>query len=134
MPRDTDQERRDNINRGVPAHRGLDDGTKASLRRALEDRDEGIKVGSFRDLQMGLTDTPLEDRPVNPNQSEEGLVTLPDHVAAEAAVSGTDTSGTDAGVTAYDDSYTLEELRDAAVDKGLATSGTKAELIARLNT
>lgn len=78
MARDTDQERRDNINRGLPKHSGLDEGTKASLQRSLDDKGAGIKVGSFRDLQVGDTDRPLEDRPVNPNQSDDDLVTAAD--------------------------------------------------------
>lgn len=75
MARDHDQERRDNVNRGIPKHSGLDEGTKASLQRSLDATGEGIKVGSFRDLQVGDTARPLEDRPTNPNQSDEGLVT-----------------------------------------------------------
>jgi hypothetical protein len=73
MPRDNEQERRDNLNRGIPKQRGLDEGTKASLQRSLDDSTEGIRVGSFRDLQVGLTDTPLEDRP---SQDDSGVVSI----------------------------------------------------------
>lgn len=85
MARDHDAERRDNINRGLPKHSGLDEGTKASLQRSAEAGGDGIVVGSFRDLQVGDTDKPLEDRPLNPNQEGEPvLVTeLPDPPAAE---------------------------------------------------
>lgn len=78
MTRDVAQEGRDNINQGLPAHSGLDEGTKASLQRSLDAGDEGIVVGSFKDLQTGATADPLEDRPLNPNQSAEGTVLVTD--------------------------------------------------------
>lgn len=97
MPRDTAQESRDNINQGIPAHSGLDEGTKASLQRSLDrGTSNGIVVGSFKDLQTGATAEPLEDRPLNPNQSADGVVLvtdLPDPQAdAGEAVSDTDKS------------------------------------------
>ena len=128
MARDSAQEKRDNLNRGIPQQSGLDDGTRASLERALNGGDGGVKVGSFRDLQLGLTDTPVEDRPLNPNQDPDGVITVNEHIAQEDAAATTTTSDTD-----YDD-YTVEELKDELAAQGKPVSGSKQELIDRLNS
>lgn len=127
MARDNAQEKRDNMNRGIPRQSGLDDGTRASLERSLNAGNEGIKVGSFRDLQVGLTDVPVEDRPLNPNQDPEGVIEINEFIAKE----GVDDQGP-ATATDYDD-YTVEELKDELAAQGKAVSGTKQELIDRLN-
>lgn len=125
--------REGNLNQGLPEDSGLDETTRANLRRLADGGNNGIKVGSFRDLQVGLTDTPVEDRPVNPNQTEENLVS----VAENDAALGVETQATqDAGLTVEGssdfDSMTKEELQAEAENRGLATSGTKDEIKARL--
>lgn len=133
MARDLAQEARDALNQGLPKHgSGLDEGTRAALDRSLNGKDSGIKVGSFRDLQVGLTDIPVADRPPNPNQPEDGLIEINEHIAKEEAVIGETGVGGAERATGYDD-YTVEELKDELSDKGLAVSGTKQELIDRLN-
>jgi hypothetical protein len=119
----------DNLNQGLPENTGLDEGTRAALQRQLDGGDGGIKVGSFRDLQVGLTDTPIEDRPVNPNQDEEELVTIHEHMASDPATAiNEDTADGDDG---YED-MTKEQLQDELASRDMAVSGTKDELIARL--
>ena len=133
MARDLAQEARDAVNQGLPKHgRGLDAGTRAALERALGDKDEGIKVGSFRDLQVGLTDTPVAERPVNPNQDDAGLIDINDHIAKEEATIGQDTGGTAGESVSYEE-YTVEELKDELAARDLPTSGNKQDLIDRLN-
>lgn len=131
MARDQAQEARDAVNQGLPKHgAGLDEGTKASLRRALEGKDEGIKVGSFRDLQVGLTDIPVADRPAR--QDESGVIEINEHIAKEEALIGETGVGGAELAPNYDD-YTVEELKDELAARDLAVSGTKQELIDRLN-
>lgn len=94
MARDTAQESRDNINQGLPAESGLDEGTRASIQRSLDGgAGQGIKVGSFRDLQVGDTDVPLESRPLNPNQPDGAVpvTDLPDAVGPTKTEDPTDT-------------------------------------------
>ena len=128
MARDNAQEKRDNLNRGIPKQSGLDDGTRASLERSLNAGNEGIKVGSFRDLQVGLTDIPVADRPLNPTQDPDGVIEINEFMAQE----GVDEAAGASGGTDYDD-YTVEELKDELAAQGQPVSGTKQELIDRLN-
>ncbi len=130
-----DINKNDNLNQGLPNQTGLDEGTRAAMQRALDGGDGGIKVGSFRDLQLGHSAEPLESRPVNENQDEDNLVTPPEHDAAM----GIETQATEeAGITVSTggedlNDLTVEELKDRLADEGKPVSGTKDELIARLN-
>lgn len=76
----------DNMNQGLPEETGLDAGTRASLQRQLDGGDDGIVVGSFRDLQVGETSQPVMDRPVNPNVPEDAKLVTPGEQDAAVGV------------------------------------------------
>lgn len=126
----------DNMNQGLPENTGLDATVKARLRRQLEGPSGGIKVGSFRDLQLGLTDTSVEERPTNPNQPDEDLIS----VAENDAAAGIETQATQdegleiSGSSSEYDAMTKDELMAELDNQGIAysSSETKAELRAKL--
>lgn len=126
---------KDNLNQGIPSKTGLDDTARAALQRSLNGKDGGIKVGSFRDLQLGLTNVPIEDRPTPETQSDENLVTVLEHdIATGADTELTRAAGVSPSTSGGEDwsEYTVEELKDELAERGHPVSGTKDELIARL--
>lgn len=124
----------DNLNQGVPEHSGLDEATRARLRAQADGGNDGIVVGSFADLQRGTTGDPM-GAPKNPmvENNDLNLVT-PAEADAELGVDTLETQRegiSPAGQADYD-SMTKEELQAEAEARGLATSGTKDEIRARL--
>lgn len=133
MARDTAQERRDNLNQGIPKHSGLDEATREKLRRAADGGNDGIAVNSFADLQRGTINSDPTQGPLNPNQDAEGIVSVRTDDPLMGGTPG-GASAEEAG-PAYDDSYTKDELQDALDDKGIAytQSDTKDDLLKKLN-
>ena len=82
----------DNMNQGLPDHTGLDEGTRARLRAAADGGNDGIVVGSFRDLQLGDTAVPVVDRPLNENVPADANLVTP---AEQDAQLGVATQATD---------------------------------------
>lgn len=123
----------DNLNQGLPENTGLDDGTRASLQRQLDGGNEGIVVGSFADLQRGTTGDP-SSAPLNPNVPDDAELDTPAANDAKLGIASVETEReglSPAGQSNYDD-MTKEELQTEAEAQGLATSGTKDEIRARL--
>lgn len=133
MARDTAQEKRDNINQGIPAHSGLDEATRDRLRRAADGGNDGIAVNSFADLQRGTVSADPTEGPLNPNQDPEGIVS----VRTDDPLLGGTPGGAAASeaTTEFDDSYTKADLQAALDEKGIeyAQSETKDELLDKLN-
>lgn len=135
MARDTAQEKRDNINQGIPAHSGLDDATRDKLRRAADGGNDGIAVNSFADLQRGTISADPTEGPLNPNQDPSGIVSVrtddPLMGGTPGGAAASD-AGSDGG---FDDTYSKAELQDALDERGIdyTTSDTKDDLLKKLN-
>lgn len=133
MARDTAQERRDNLNRGIPKHSGLDDTTREALRRAADGGNEGIAVNSFADLGRGTISADPTEGPLNPNQDPEGIVS----VRTDDPLLGGTPGGAPAADTSseFDDSYTKAELQAELDKRGVdySQSDSKDDLLGKLN-
>ena len=124
----------DNMNQGLPDNTGLDETTRARLRAAADGGNDGIVVGSFADLQRGTVGDPTS-APLNPNVPEEANLVTPAENDAQLGTTTVETEReglTVEGQADYDD-MTKEELQAEAEARGVATSGTKDEIRARLS-
>lgn len=89
-------------NYGLPAKKGVDAGTKASLERTAGDK-HAIAVNSFADLQRGTVTADPREGPMNPAQDPSKLVTPGEHdlaagipsQEAERAAAGADKDASD---------------------------------------
>ena len=114
------------LNSGLPSHgSGLDPDTKAAMERNASKDGKGVIVGGIQDVQQyfaELAKDNSEPAVAMPPGEDESSPTSLEHDAATTATG-----------TAFDDSYTVDELKAELESRGEATSGTKAELIERLN-
>lgn len=117
------------LNSGLPDHDGLDEGTKQRLLAAANKSGKGVLVGGTQDVQkfFGELAKDANEPTVNiPPGEDESSPTSMEH----DAIKGDAVTAVGGG---YDDSYTVDELKDALAAKGEPTSGNKDELIERLN-
>ena len=77
-----------NMNEGLPEHRGLDAAGRAAALQRLEPRG-AVQVGNFADVQRYGADTEVssdDSLALNPNQSEEDLITPAENDARQGLV------------------------------------------------
>lgn len=121
--------RKPGLNSGLPYQDGLDDDTRAALKRNSEKvAGQGVIVGGHQDTQRffgELAKDAAEPAVEMPPGTDESNPTSLEHDAA----TGTGT----ASAPVFDDSYTVDDLKAALAERDQPTSGTKDELIARLN-
>ena len=114
------------LNSGLPSHgSGLDPDTKAAMERNANKDGKGVIVGGTQDVQRyfgELAKDASEPAVTMPPGEDESSPTSLEHAAATA------TTG-----TSFDDSYTVDELKAELESRGEPTSGTKQELLDRLN-
>lgn len=115
------------LNSGLPDHDGLDEGTKAALLAAAEKTGKGVIVGGPQDVQKFFGELAKDEGEPTVNMppgEDESSPTSMEHDA-------TNPGGSQAA--SFDDSYTVDELKEALEARGEPVSGTKQELIDRLN-
>lgn len=117
------------LNSGLPEQDGLDEGTKAALLAAANKSGKGVIVGGIQDVQRYFgelaKDPEVPEIGLPPGEDESSPTSL-----EHDALTNPDAQ---AGAPQFDDSYTVEELQDALRERGDTVTGTKQELIDRLN-
>jgi SAP domain len=119
------------LNSGLPYHDGLDEDTKQALLRAANRDGKPVVVGGIQDVQRYFGEKAVGneiDIPLPPGETADSVITTAEHDELMEMKSGVP-HGEDA--ENFEDS-TVEELKDKLRDRGESVSGTKDELIARL--
>lgn len=118
------------LNSGIPDHDGLDPGTKASIEASLNKEGKGVIVGGIQDVQRFFGELAKDENEpsvqIPPGEDE----TSPTSMEHDALTN----TGTAVSAPAFDDSYTVDELKAELEAQDKPTSGTKQELIDRLNS
>lgn len=118
------------LNSGLPEHgAGLDPDTKAAMERNANKDGKGVIVGGIGDVQRFFGELAKDESEPSvplPRGEDASSPTSMEHDAITA-------DGATATGTAFDDSYTVDELKDELEARGEPVSGTKQELLDRLN-
>lgn len=117
------------LNSGIPDHDGLDEGTRASIEASLNKEGKGVIVGGIQDVQRFFGELAKDENEPSvqlPPGEDASSPTSMEHDAATGV-------GTAASAPAFDDSFTVDELKAELEAQGKTTSGTKQELIDRAN-
>ena len=114
------------LNSGLPEQDGLDEGTRQALLNAANKSGKGVLVGGIQDVQKFFGELAKDDSEpavAMPPGEDEDSPTSQEHDAATNA----------AATTSFSEENTVAELQAELESRGEPTSGTKAELLDRLN-